>query len=34
VAKQVTVGGVLLHVTPERRHMWQVMQRDNDCWRR
>jgi len=23
---------VLLHVTAERRHLWQVMQRDSDCW--
>jgi len=28
---KVTAVGVLLHVTVERRHLWQVMQRDSDC---
>jgi len=24
--------GVLPHVTVERRHLWQVMQQNSDCW--
>jgi len=30
-ANQIEVVGVLLHVTVERRHLWQVMQRDSAC---
>jgi len=28
---QVTTVGVLPHVNVERRHLWQVMQRESDC---